>query len=176
MPEDDVTIVVNGLRDALREARSFALCLERPRPEDVARWQKAIDNAAEFLRPILRALEPRVTVYVVDAVAQHPEDDPGAILREESAVNEQIVVSLVDGRAVVQEAPEHSWTIAEFLAEVALGRGRDAYVTDGEILSIGVIGMGLGRVHYKIGNYDPEWHNYPLTLLSGHHLRPLRGE
>ena len=60
MPEDDVTIVINGLRDALREARSFAQCLELPRPEDLARWQKALDDAAEFLRPIAELIRPLV--------------------------------------------------------------------------------------------------------------------
>ena len=87
-------------------------------------------------------------------------------------MNEQIVVSLIDGRAVVQEAPEHSWIGVELLAEFALGRGRDAYVTDDDILGMGVVGMGLGHILYEVGDYDPERHAYPLTRMSGR--RPVQ--
>ena len=90
-------------------------------------------------------------------------------------MDEQIVVSLIDDRAVVQEAPERSWITTESLAEIALGRSRDACVIDGKILSLGVVGMGLGRVHYEIG-VDYERHAYSLTRLSGHDLHTLRGE
>ena len=75
MPEDDVTIVVNNLKDALREARSFALCLERPRPQDVTRWQEAIDNAAEFLRPIAALVRPLMDTHTDAGSSAHVKEE-----------------------------------------------------------------------------------------------------
>ena len=77
---------------------------------------------------------------------------------------EDIVVRLVDGRGVVEVAPEHAWISVELLAEIALGRGNDAAV-DERGLVLGTPGMGLGRVRYEVGPYDPSRRAHPLTLL-----------
>jgi hypothetical protein len=56
----------------------------------------------------------------------------------------------VGDRCIVTEAPDVAYVSAELMAEIALGRGRDAFVLDNE-LTLGVEGQGVGRVRYRVG-------------------------
>jgi hypothetical protein len=56
----------------------------------------------------------------------------------------------MDGRVAIIEAPDLAFISAELMAEMALGRGRDTFVSDNE-LTLGVKGLGLGRVRYHVG-------------------------
>ena len=69
----------------------------------------------------------------------------------------------VDGRGVVEAAPDTDWISVELLAEIALGRSHDAHV-DNLGLRLGVPGLGLGQVRYTVGVYDHGRRAYQLTL------------
>ena len=79
-------------------------------------------------------------------------------------VSDEIVVRLVDGRAVVEVAPESAWVNPEFLHAVVAGGVHDCDI-DGRFLSFGVPGLGLGRVRYQVGPYDRDREAFSVTLL-----------
>ncbi len=70
-----------------------------------------------------------------------------------------------DGRAVVTSAPAKAFITVELLAEIALGRSRDADVDD-RGLFMGIQGLACGRVHYSVGTYDELRRGFPLQRIS----------
>jgi hypothetical protein len=86
-------------------------------------------------------------------------------------VTEEVLARLEGGRGVVTSAPDEALISAEMVAEIACGRGNDTVVDyggAGAVLILGVDGMGVGRVTYKIGELDRDESTYPLKLQGEH--------
>lgn len=66
---------------------------------------------------------------------------------------------------VVVSAPDVALVSAHVLADIALGRANDASVSDLG-LTAGVEGRGLGRVHYRVDEYDPNEGAYRVVLIG----------